>query len=109
MDGDARLPEVFSIKASGGPLIVRSFPAARAMEFPHLSQAERRAIPAIVRRLFKTSARYAGEDADCLICEAPAPLEGRILVALEKDGGHELGVVCEDCARLGALDARAQS
>ena len=101
----ARLPEVFDVEG----LAVRCFPAERATGFPRLPQAERRATPAIVRRLYKAAAIYATEDADCLICGAAAPVEGRILVAVETDGGHELGVVCADCARLGELDARTQS
>ena len=99
--GNTRLPEIFSFKTSSGPLVVRCFSAARALEFPRLPQSQRRAVPAVVRRLFKTSARYAGEDADCLICDEAAPIEGRILVALEMAGSHDIGCICGACATWG--------
>jgi hypothetical protein len=105
MADGSQLPEIFDFDG----LPVRLFPAERAARFPQLPQAERRATPAIVRRLYKAAAIYAAEDAACLICGAAAPVEGRVLVAVETDGGHELGVVCADCARLGELDARTQS
>ena len=70
MDAD-RLPEVFDFEG----LTVRYFPAERATE--QLSQSERRSIPAIIRRLFSTASRYAVEETNCLICEAPAPITGQ--------------------------------
>lgn len=97
----ARLPEVFRFKN----FTVRGFPAECATGFPRLPQSERRAIPAVVRRLYKAAANYAAEGAGCLICEAPALVSGRVMIAVETDGGHELGVVCTACARLGKLDA----
>jgi hypothetical protein len=87
----ARLPEVFDFEG----LTVRCFPAERAAEFSRLPQPERRATPAIVRRLFSTASRYAVEEATCLICEAPAPIEGRVLIAVETD----IGCICSACAR----------
>ena len=104
----AELPEIFDFKASSGHLVVRCFPAEYATEFPRLPQSERRATPAVIRRLFATAAQRAVDD-HCLFCEATTPVEGRIMIAVERDGGHELGVVCADCARLGELDARTQS
>src|ERR1700733_8549683 len=96
----ARLPEVFDFDG----LVVRCFPAARASEFQRLPQSERRTIPAIVRRLFSAAAKYA--ENNCFVCEAAATPEGRVMIAVKKDGCDELGVVCADCARLGGLDAR---
>jgi hypothetical protein len=101
MADGARLPEVFQFK----DLVVRLFLAERAAGFARLPQSERRATPAIVRRLYKAAADAAAQDADCLICEAPAPVSSRVMIAVEKDGGHELGEVCAACARLGKLDA----
>jgi hypothetical protein len=101
MADDFQLPEVFDVDG----LAVRLFPAARAIGFPRLPQAERRATPAVIRRLYKLAADTAAHDAECLICEAPAPVEGRVMIAVERDGGHELGAVCAACARLGKLDA----
>jgi hypothetical protein len=98
----ARLPEVFNFEG----LTVRCFPAARAVEFLHLPHAERRATPAIVRRLLSTAARYAKE-ADCLICGAPAPIKGRVLIAVETDGNQDIGCVCGMCVGLSAPIARA--
>ena len=63
------LPGVVDFKGT----TIRWFPAEYATEFPRLPQAERRATPAIVRRLFSTAAKYAGEASDCLICGAAAP------------------------------------
>ena len=59
-----RLPGVVDFKGT----TIRWFP-----------QAERRATPAIVRRLFSTAAKYAGEASDCLICGAAAPGTGKPL------------------------------
>jgi len=95
------LPEIFDFDG----LPVRLFPAERAARFPQLPQAERRATPAVVRRLYKAAAETATEDADCLICGAAAPVKGRVMIAVERDRGHELGAVCAACARLGKLDA----
>jgi hypothetical protein len=100
MADDFQLPEVFDVDG----LAVRLFPPARAIGFPRLPQAERRATPAVVRRLYKAAANYAAEGASCLICEARALVSGRVMIAVETDGGHELGVVCAACARLGKLD-----
>jgi hypothetical protein len=101
----ARLPEVFDFEG----LVVRCFPAKCATEFAHLPQAERRATPAIVRRLFSTAARYAVEDTACLICGAPAPITDRVLIAVETDGNHDIGCVCAACATWGlpSADGRA--
>jgi hypothetical protein len=88
------LPEVFDFEG----LTVRAFPGAYATEFSYLSQSKRRAVPAVIRRLFSTAAKHAKEDADCLICGAPAPREGRILIAVEMADGHDFGCVCPDCA-----------
>jgi hypothetical protein len=96
----ARLPEVFDVEG----LVVRSFPADCASEFPRLPQSERRATPAIVRRLYKAAAKHAEDN--CLICGEPALVPGRVLIAVETDGGHELGCICAACARLGGLDAQ---
>ena len=93
----AALPEIFDFKG----LVVRVFPAESAKEFPRLPQSERRATPAIVRRLFSTAAKYAGEAADCLFCEAAAPVEGRVLIAVATDGNHDVGCICRDCASWG--------
>ena len=97
----ARLPEVFDFEG----LTVRYFPAERATE--QLSQSERRSIPAIVRRLFSTASRYAVEETNCLICEAPAPINGRALIAVETDGNQDIGCVCGVCVGLSAPIARA--
>ena len=100
MDPD-RLPEVFDFEG----LTVRYFPAERATE--QLSQSERRSIPAIIRRLFSTASRYAVEDTNCLICDAPAPITGRALIAVETDGKQDIGCVCGGCVGLSAPIARA--
>jgi hypothetical protein len=92
----ARLPEIFNFSGRA----VRCFPASTAAGFSHLPQSERRATPAIVRRLFSTAARYAVDEADCLICGASAPLRGRVLIAVEVDGNHDIGCVCSNCASL---------
>jgi hypothetical protein len=100
----ARLPEVFDFEG----LTVRCFSAARATEFLHLPHAERRAIPAIVRRVYAAAAKHAKEDADCLICGAPAPAEGGgSFIAVETDGNQDLGCVCSGCFGLSAPIARA--
>jgi hypothetical protein len=85
-----RLPEVFDFDGR----VVRCFPAEYATGFSYLPQAERRSTPAIIRRLFSSAARYALENADCLICGAPAPREGRVLIAV----GHDIGCICAACA-----------
>ena len=89
-----RLPEI--IECDGRT--VRAFPGAYATEFSYLPQSKRRAIPAVVRRLFSTAAKHAKEDVDCLICGASAPREGRILIAVETNGNHDIGCVCAACA-----------
>jgi hypothetical protein len=93
----ARLPEVFDFEG----LVVRCFPSSSASAFPYLSQSEKRAIPAVVRRLYAAATEHAKEDAEfCLICGAPAPpLEGRILIAVETDGNHDIGCICAACWR----------
>ena len=93
----ARLPEVFDFEG----LVVRCFPAECATEFSHLPQSERRATPAVVRRLFSTAAKHAKEDADCLICGVAAPIRGRVLIAVETDGNNDIGCVCAACATRG--------
>ena len=80
------------------------FPAALAAGFPYLPQAERRATPAVVRRLY-TAAADTQEDADCLICEAPAPVKGRVLIAIETDGSQDIGCVCAACSAWGLGNA----
>ena len=70
-------------------------------------QSERRSIPAIVRRLFSRASRYAVEETNCLICEAPAPIQGRALIAVETDGKQDIGCVCGGCVGLSAPIARA--
>jgi hypothetical protein len=90
----ARLPEVFDFD----DLTVRAFPGAYATEFSSLPQSKRRATPAIVRRLFSSAAKHAKEDANCLICSASVPLEGRMLIAVETAAGHDIGCVCAACA-----------
>ena len=92
----ARLPEVFAFKDR----VVRCFPAESATEFPRLPQAVRRATPAVIRRLFSAAAKYVGDD-DCLICGGAAPIEGRVLVAVETDGNQDIGCVCPACASWG--------
>jgi hypothetical protein len=104
MANGARLPEVFDVDG----LAVRSFPAERAVQFPQLPQAERRAIPAIVRRLYRAAADAAAQDAECLICAAAAPVEGRILIAVEKDGDQNIGCICSRCAAWGLGDVTAK-
>ena len=42
---------------------------------------------------------------NCLICEAPAPIEGRALIAVETDGNHDIGCICAACATWGLGDA----
>jgi hypothetical protein len=91
--GAARLPEVFDFES----LIVRCFPGAYATEFPQLPQSERRATPAVVRRLYKAAATHAAKDAECLICGERAPIEG-LMIAVEMADGHDFGCVCPDCA-----------
>ena len=96
----ARLPEIFDFEG----LVVRCFPAECATEFPHLPQSERRATPAVVRRLFSAAAKYTAENStsECLICGAPAPLAGRIIIAVEmsRGGKQNLGYICADCGVL---------
>ena len=87
----ARLPQV--VKVEG--LIVRSFPAERATA--RLSKSERRSLPAVIRRVYAAASRYVAEE--CLICEAPAPIEGRVLIAIETDGDQTIGCICGGCAR----------
>jgi hypothetical protein len=87
--GAARLPEVFDFEG----LVVRCFPGAYATEFPQLPQSERRATPAVVRRLYKAAATHAAKDAECLICGGRAPIEGRVLIAAETD----VGCICAAC------------
>jgi hypothetical protein len=100
----ARLPEVFNVDG----LTVRCFPAEHATEFLHLPHAERRAIPAIVRRVYAAAAKHAKEDADCLICGAAAPTEGGgSFIAVETDGNQDIGCVCGVCVGLSAPIARA--
>jgi hypothetical protein len=90
----ARLPEVFDVDG----LTVRCFPAEHATEFLHQPHAERRAIPAIVRRVYAAAAKHAKEDAECLICGAPAPAEGGgSFIAVETDGNQDLGCICGGC------------
>ena len=90
----ARLPEVFDFEG----LVVRCFPSSSASAFPYLSQSEKRAIPAVVRRLYAAAIEHAKEDADCLICGASAPREGRMLIAVSTADGHDIGCVCAACA-----------
>jgi hypothetical protein len=89
----ARLPEIFDFEG----LVVRCFPAESATEFSRLPQSERRATPAVVRRLFATAARYATEEVSCSVCGAIAPLRGRVLIAVEVDGNQNIGCVCAAC------------
>jgi hypothetical protein len=91
------LPEVFDFNG----LSVRCFPATRAAGFPYLPQAARRAIPAIVRRLYRTAADIATQDAECLICETLAPIQGKFLIAV----GQDIGCVCAACAAWGLGNA----
>jgi hypothetical protein len=91
----AHLPEVFDFEG----LTVRCFPSSSASEFPYLPQSERRAIPAVVRRLFSAVAKHAKEDKDCLICGVAAPVRGRVLIAVETDGHHDIGCICAACWR----------
>jgi hypothetical protein len=91
-----RLPEI--IECDG--LVVRCFPASSASEFPQLPHSGKQATPAIIRRLFSAAAKHAGEDADCLVCETAAPVEGRFIIAVDQYG---FGVICSNCARLGGL------
>jgi hypothetical protein len=102
MAANAQLPEVFELE----DCIVRLFPADRAAGFARLSQARRREIQSIIRRVYREAVDVAAQATDCLICGEPAPIEGRVLIAVERNGDHELGVICTDCARLGGLDAR---
>ena len=95
------LPEIFEVEG----LVVRAFPGAYVAAFPQLSQSERRAIPAVVRRVYAAAARYLAEE--CLICGAPAPIEGRLLIAVETDGNQDIGCVCGVCVGLSAPIARA--
>jgi hypothetical protein len=96
-----RLPEVFDFN----DLAIRLFPAELAAGFPCLPQAERRATPAVVRRLYKAAADTIQQNADCLICEAPAPVKGRVLIAIETDGSQDIGCVCAACAAWGLGNA----
>ena len=98
----ARLPEVFDVDG----LSVRVFPP-RTRQSSHLPQSERRAIPAIVRRVYAAAAKYAGKTPECLICEASAPIEGRALIAVEAGGEQDIGCVCGVCAGLSAPSAAA--
>jgi hypothetical protein len=100
--GAARLPEI--IECDG--LRVRCFPAQCATAFPRLPQSERRSTPAIIRRLFSQAAGYATEEATCSVCGASAPLEGRILIAVETDRNHDIGCVCAACATWGLGDPK---
>src|ERR1700733_9377690 len=106
MAAASRLPEIVEFDG----LRVRVFPVAYATEFAHLPQSERRSIPAIVRRLLKGAAEHASGEATCSVCGAPAPLEGRLLVAVEIAGDSEqnLGCICGVCFGLTVpVDARA--
>jgi hypothetical protein len=98
----ARLPEVFDFEG----LVVRCFPSSSASAFPYLSQSEKRAIPAVVRRLYAAATEHAKEDAEfCLICGVAAPIKGRVLIAVETDGNHDIGCICAACATWGLGDA----
>jgi hypothetical protein len=93
----ALLPEIHNFK----DLVVWVFPAETVTGFPHRPQSELRAIPAVVRRLFETPAEQASASgASCLICGGLAPVEGRILVAVE----GEIGCICAACAAGGLGD-----
>jgi hypothetical protein len=93
----AGLPEMFAFNTSAGRVVVRAFKAEAASEFPRLTQAARRAIPSAVRRLFKAAAGVAEADAQCVICEAAAPVDGRVLIAI----GDDFGAICANCWSLG--------
>ena len=102
---DALLPEIFDVDG----LCVRVFPIAYATGFPYLPEPEKRATPAVVRRVYAAATKYAAVEntPECLICEAPAPLEGRALIAVETDGNQDVGCVCGVCVGLSAPIARA--
>lgn len=101
---DVALPELVDIETPSGPLVARWFSASAVMGFPRLPQSERKRIPAIIRRLYKTAATHAVEETECLICGEPAPVEGRNLLAVEMDGGHDLGCICAACAASGLFE-----
>ena len=92
MGAAAQLPEVLEVEGR----IVRVFPFTYAKGFPRLPQSERRATPAIVRRVYAAAAKHADED--CLICGERAPLGERTMVAVEMAGGHDIGCICTDCS-----------
>jgi len=98
---DAPLPEVVDLSTADGRLLVRWFPAEYVTAFKNVSKTQRRDTPAVVRRLYAAADERAEEDAVCLICNEPAPATSRIMVAVETDGGHEIGCVCTACATWG--------
>ncbi|MBV9908345.1 MAG: hypothetical protein JOY52_12385, partial [Hyphomicrobiales bacterium] len=59
-----------------------------------------RRIPSVLRKLYRAAAPHVAADAACMICDkALAPSDSRIIVAVEADGGHDMGCVCFDCAQ----------
>ena len=91
----ARLPEIHDL---GDGSIVRCFLVADAIAFRSRPAAERRATPAVIRRLFvAAAAKHAEEAADCLVCGKSTSLAGRTLIAVETADGHDIGSLCQDC------------
>jgi hypothetical protein len=96
VDAARLLPEIFDVDG----LLVRVFPITYATGFSYLPQPEKRATPAVVRRVYAAASKYAAVEStpECLICGAPAPLEGRALIAVETAGGEQdLGCICGVC------------
>lgn len=91
-----QLPERAAFRGVG---TVRWFRERLAAEFERLPS--RRAIPSVLRKLYRAAAPHVANEAPCLICaKTLGPSDARIIVAVETDGGgHDLGCVCFDCAQ----------